>query len=168
MAVARVERRLAAILAADIVGYSRLIGVDEALSLGAVKALWTDLIDQLIADHNGRIAKLMGDEAIVEFGSVVDAVACAVASQKALADRAATPSDPLRVFPIGINLGDVVVDIDDVLGDGVIVAARLEQLCAPSDVLVTGTAYDQLQGKLDVALDFVGEHHVKSISGRTS
>ncbi len=122
------------------------------------------MIDPLLAEHQGRIVKLMGDGAIVEFGSVVDAVACAVAMQKAVAEhQAEAPADRRIVFRIGINLGDVVVEGDDLLGDGVNVAARLEQLCEPGGVLVSGTAYDQLQGKLGLPLEFTGEQRVKNI-----
>ena len=129
----RVERRLAAILAADIVGYSRLVEQDEATTLTAIKALREQAIDPLLAEHKGRIVKLMGDGAIVEFASVVDAVACAVAMQKAVADRQAkTPADRRIVFRIGVNLGDVVVEGDDLMGDGVNIAARLEQLPSPA------------------------------------
>ena len=107
----------------------------------------------------------MGDGAIVEFASVVDAVACAVAMQKAVADRQAkTPADRRIVFRIGVNLGDVVVEGDDLLGDGVNVAARLEQLCEPGGVLVSGTAYDHLQGRLGLPLEFTGEQQVKNIA----
>jgi hypothetical protein len=107
----------------------------------------------------------MGDGAIAEFGSVVDAMACAVGVQKGVEERQAdVPAEHRIVFRIGINLGDVVVEGDDLLGDGVNVAARLEQLCEPGGVLVSGTAYDQLQGKLDLTLDFVGEQRVKNIS----
>ena len=107
----------------------------------------------------------MGDGAIVEFASVVDAVACAVAVQKAVADRQAkTPPDRRIVFRIGVNLGDVVVDGDDLLGDGVNVAARLEQLCEPGGVLVSGTAFDHLQGRLGLPLEFTGEQQVKNIA----
>ena len=152
-------------LAADIVGYSRLVERDEAGTLAAIKALREEAIDPLLAEHQGRIVKLMGDGAIVEFGSVVDAVACAVAMQKAVAERQAeTPAERRIVFRIGINLGDVVVDGDDLLGDGVNVAARLEQLCEPGGVLVSGTAYDQLQGKLGLPLEFTGEQRVKNIA----
>ena len=161
----RAERRLAAILAADIVGYSRLIEQDEAGTLAAIKALRESAIDPLLAEHKGRIVKLMGDGAIVEFASVVDAVACAVAIQKAVADRQAkTPPDRRIVFRIGVNLGDVVVEGDDLLGDGVNVAARLEQLCEPGGVLVSGTAYDHLQGRLGLPLEFTGEQQVKNIA----
>jgi class 3 adenylate cyclase len=125
MATARAERRLAAILAADIVGYARLVERDEAGTLAAIRDLRQEVIDPLLAEHHGRIVKLMGDGAIVEFGSVVDAVACAVAVQKAVADRqAGVPADRRIVFRIGVNLGDVVVEGEDLLGDGVNVAAR--------------------------------------------
>jgi class 3 adenylate cyclase len=161
----RAERRLAAILAADIVGYSRLIEEDEAGTLAAIKELRASPIDPLLAEHKGRIVKLMGDGAIVEFGSVVDAVACAVAIQKAVADRQAkSPPDRRIAFRIGVNLGDVVVDGDDLLGDGVNVAARLEQLCEPGGVLVSGTAFDHLQGRLGLPLEFTGEQQVKNIA----
>ena len=161
----RVERRLAAILAADVVGYSRLIEQDEAATLAAIKGLREQAIDPLLAEHKGRIVKLMGDGAIVEFASVVDAVACAVAVQKAVADRQAkTPADRRIVFRIGVNLGDVVVEGDDLLGDGVNVAARLEQLCEPGGVLVSGTAFDHLQGRLGMPLEFTGEQQVKNIA----
>ena len=165
MATAWVERRLAAILAADVVSYSHLVEQDEAGTLSALKGLRCEVIEPLLAVHHGRIVKLMGDGAIAEFGSVVDAVACAVGVQKGAAERQAdVPAEHRIVFRIGINLGDVVVEGEDLLGDGVNVAARLEQLCEPGGVLVSGTAYDQLQGKLDLILDFVGEQRVKNIS----
>jgi adenylate cyclase len=165
MAIAWVERRLAAILAADVVRYSHLIEQDEAGTLSALKDLRREVIEPQLAAHHGRIVKLMGDGAIAEFGSVVDAVACAVGVQKGVAERQAdVPAERRIVFRIGINLGDVVVEGEDLLGDGVNVAARLEQLCAPGEVLVSGAAYDQLQGKLDLILDFVGEQRVKNIS----
>ena len=165
MAEERTQRRLAAILAADVVGYSRLMEQDEAGTLAAIRDLRREVIDPLLSEHQGRIVKLMGDGALVEFGSVVDAVACAVAIQKGVAARQAdVPAERRIVFRIGINLGDVVVEGDDLLGDGVNVAARLEQLCEPGGVLVSGTAFDQLQGKLGLPLDFSGEQHVKNIA----
>jgi TolB-like protein/class 3 adenylate cyclase/rhodanese-related sulfurtransferase/Flp pilus assembly protein TadD len=161
----RSERRLSAIMATDIVGYSRLMEADEARTLAAIKALRSDLIDPLLAQFRGRIAKLMGDGAIIEFGSVVDAVACAVELQKQAAARQTEVSPESRIlFRIGINLGDVVVEGDDLLGDGVNIAARLEQFCDPGGILVSGTAYDQLQGKLDRPLEFIGEQRMKNIS----
>jgi TolB-like protein/class 3 adenylate cyclase len=159
------ERRLAAIMAADVVGYSQLMEADEAGTLAAIKDVRGGVIDPLLARHRGRIFKLMGDGALIEFGSVVDAVACAIAIQKAIAARRSRASrEPRIVYRIGINLGDVVVDKDDLLGDGVNVAARLEQLCEPGGVLLSGTVYDHLQGKLDLALDYTGEQHLKNIS----
>ena len=164
MATAWVERRLVAILAADVVGYSHLVEMDEAGTLAALKALRREVIDPLLAEHHGRIVKLMGDGALAEFGSVVDAVACAVAVQKGVADQQdGVPPERRIVFRIGINLGDVVVEGDDLLGDGVNVAARLEQICDPGGVLISGTAYDQLQGKIDLPIEFAGEQRVKNI-----
>lgn len=164
MASHRIERRLVAILAADIVGYSRLVEKDEAGTLATIKRLRQGAIDPVLVEHHGRIVKLMGDGAIVEFASVVDAVAGAVAIQSAVAKQQTdVPAERRIVFRIGINLGDVVVEGDDLLGDGVNVAARLEQLCEPGGVLVSGTAYDHLQGKLGLPLDFTGEHRVKNI-----
>ena len=165
MPVSRVERRLAAILAADMVGYSRMVERDEAGTLEAFRALRREVIDPLLGEHHGRIVKLMGDGAIVEFGSVVDAVACAVALQKTVAKRQAEVAPERRLeFRIGINLGDVVVEGDDLLGDGVNVAARLEQLCEPGGVLISGTAYDHLKGKLDIVLEPRGTQRLKNIS----
>jgi TolB-like protein/class 3 adenylate cyclase/tetratricopeptide (TPR) repeat protein len=165
MAEARAERRLAAIVIADIVGYSRLIEIDESSTLGAVKALRTAAIDPLVSEYRGRVVKLMGDGIVLEFPSVVDATACAVAIQKAVAARQGdVPTGRRLIFRIGINLGDIVVDGDDLLGDGVNVAARLEQLCPPGGVLVSGTAYDQMKGKLGIPLDFAGAQQVKNIA----
>ncbi|MFO1039154.1 MAG: adenylate/guanylate cyclase domain-containing protein [Geminicoccaceae bacterium] len=163
--IARVERRLAAILAADIVGYSRLMEQDEAGTLESMHRLREKVIDPAIAEHRGRIVKLIGDGILVEFASVVDAVACAVAIQVGVAEHETDqPAGRGIVFRIGVNLGDVVVQGDDLLGDGVNVAARLEQRCEPGGVLISGTAYDQLQGKLGLPVEFTGEQRVKNIS----
>jgi TolB-like protein/class 3 adenylate cyclase len=163
-ATARAERRLAAIMAADVVGYSRLVEADEAVTLAAIRDLRRDVIEPLLNEHHGRIVKLMGDGAIAEFGSVVDAVACAVAVQRGVATRQAEVAPERRiVFRIGINLGDVVVEGQDLLGDGVNVAARLEQLCEPGGVMLSGAAYDHLQGKLDLPLEFAGKRRLKNI-----
>jgi adenylate cyclase len=164
MATARTERRLAAIMAADIVGYSRLIEADEAGTLSTIRELRREAIDPLLAEHHGRIVKLMGDGALAEFGSVVDAVACAAAVQKGVADRQrGVPPERRIIFRIGVNLGDVVVEGGDLLGDGVNIAARLEQICEPGGVLVSGTAFDHLRGKIDLLLEFAGERRVKNI-----
>ena len=165
MAAPRVERRLAAILAADVVGYSSLMERDEDRTLVRLKAHRQEFIEPLIAEYQGRIVKLMGDGALVEFASVVDAVRCAVLIQQGMVEREAGVPEAERIrFRIGINLGDVIREADgDLYGDGVNVAARLEQLAEPGGVVVSGTAYDQLQGKLDLPLEFAGEQRVKNI-----
>lgn len=132
---ARVERRLAAIMAPDIVGYSRLIDADEAATLSSIKTLRADVVDPILTEHKGRIVKLMGDGALVEFDSVVDAVACAIAMQKGVAaHQAGSPPDRRIVFRIGIVM--VVVEGDDLFGHGMNVPARLEQRSPPGDVLI--------------------------------
>ena len=160
----REARRLAAIMATDIVGYSRLIEANEKATLSAIRSLRSNVIAPAIAEHNGRIVKLMGDGAILEFGSVVDAVACAVTIQR---DARAQQRDMLPerriAYRIGVNLGDVVVEGDDLMGDGVNIAARLEQICPSGGLLVSAAAYDQLQGKIDIAFDDAGEQQVKNI-----
>src|SRR4051794_873872 len=165
MATARVERRMAAILAADVVGYSALMERDEDRTLARLKAHRREFIEPLIAEYQGRIVKLMGDGALVEFASVVDAVRCAVLIQQGMAEREAAVPEAERIrFRIGINLGDVIHEADgDLYGDGVNVAARLEQLAEPAGVVVSGTAYDHLQGKLELPLEFTGEQRVKNI-----
>jgi adenylate cyclase len=165
MAAVRVDRRLAAILAADVVGYSRLVERDEAGTLERLKEHRKALIEPLIAEHQGRIVKLMGDGALCEFGSIVDAVACAIAIQRGMAEREAeVPEDQRIRFRIGINLGDVVSDEGDLYGDGVNVAARLEQLAKPGGIVISGTAYDHLQGKLGCGFENLGEQRVKNIA----
>ncbi len=165
MATARVERRLAAILAADVVGYSALMERDEDRTLARLKAHRQEFVEPLIAEYQGRVVKLMGDGALCEFASVVDAVRCAVLIQQGMAEREADVPEAERIrFRIGINLGDVIHEADgDLYGDGVNVAARLEQLAEPGGVVVSGTAYDQLHGKLDLTLEFAGEQRVKNI-----
>ena len=161
----RTERRIAAILAADVVGYSALMEQDEDQTLARLKAHRQELVEPLIAEYQGHVVKLMGDGLLAEFTSVVDAVRCAVLIQKGMAEREAkvTGSERIRLR-IGINLGDVIREADgDLYGDGVNVAARLEQLSEPGGVMISGTAYDQLHGKLDVTLDFAGEQRVKNI-----
>ena len=165
MPTLRAERRLAAILAADVVGYSSLMERDEDRTLARLKAHRREFIEPLIAEYQGRIVKLMGDGALVEFASVVDAVRCAVLIQQGMTQREAAVPEAERIrFRIGINLGDVIREADgDLYGDGVNIAARLEQLAKPGGVAVSGTAYDQLQGKLDLPLEFAGEQRVKNI-----
>jgi adenylate cyclase len=133
----RVERKLAAILAADVVGYSRLVGADEAGTIARLKALRKEFIEPTVAEYRGRFVKLMGDGALVEFASAVDAVECAVAVQNGVAERqAAEPGDRRIQFRIGINVGDIIVEDGDILGDGVNVAARLEGLAEPGGICV--------------------------------
>jgi class 3 adenylate cyclase/TolB-like protein/tetratricopeptide (TPR) repeat protein len=161
----RTVRRLAAVLAADVVGYSGKIEADESSTLAALKDVQATTIDPLLAENSGRIVKTMGDGFIAEFSSVVDAVTFAVAMQKSVPERQqGTVPEKRLVYRIGINLGDVVVEGDDLLGDGVNVAARLEQICKPGGILISGTAFDQLQGKLGLPLDFTGEQQVKNIN----
>jgi adenylate cyclase len=162
---AKVERRLAAILAADVVGYSRLIGADETGTLARLKTLRHEFIDPIIAEHRGRIVKLMGDGALVEFASVVDAVECAVTIQRGMAERNEDVPEEQRIrFRIGINLGDIVVEGDDIYGDGVNVAARLEGLAHPGGICIARSARDQVRDKLDLILDDLGEVEVKNIA----
>src|SRR3954468_6849208 len=165
MTTARVERRLSAILAADVVGYSSLMERDEDRTLARLKAHRREFVEPLIAEYQGRIVKLMGDGALCEFASVVDAVRCAVLIQQGMAKREAAVPEAERIrFRIGINLGDVIHEADgDLYGAGGTVAARLEQLAEPGGVVVSGTAYDHLQGKLDLPLEFAGEQRVKNI-----
>lgn len=164
MAAPRVERRLAAILAADVVGYSRLVERDEADTLPRLKAHRKELVEPLVAEHGGRVVKLMGDGILCEFPSVVDAVQCAVLIQKGMAVREAdVPSHREIRLRIGINLGDVVHEEGDLYGDGVNIAARLEQLAESGGIAISGTAHDQLQGKLGCGFAFLGEQRVKNI-----
>jgi TolB-like protein/class 3 adenylate cyclase/Flp pilus assembly protein TadD len=160
----RMERRLAAILAADVVGYSRLMNRDEAGTLAALKSHRGEVIDPQIAEHNGRIVKLMGDGVLTEFASVVDAVTCAVEIQQAMAGRnAEIPEDERIAFRIGINLGDIIVEGEDIYGDGVNIAARLEGLAEPGGVCISDDVYRQISNKLDFAFKDLGDQKVKNI-----
>jgi adenylate cyclase len=159
------KRRLAAILAADMVGYSRLMGSDEEGVIARHKACRERVIEPLISANNGRLVKTMGDGLLVEFPSVVDAVKCAIAVQEGVAASEATSSEDQRIrFRIGINLGDIVVDGDDILGDGVNVAARLEGLAEPGSIVVSDLVYRSVQGKLDLPFEDLGEITVKNIA----
>jgi adenylate cyclase len=161
----RMERKLVAILAADVVGYSRLMGADEEGTLAVLKAHRRDLIDPKIAEHHGRTVKLTGDGALVEFGSLVDAMRCAVEIQNGMVRRNAdVPADRRIAFRIGINLGDVIVDGDDIYGEGVNVAARLEGLAEPGGICISGTSHEMIQGRLDVPFRDLGAHEVKNIA----
>jgi TolB-like protein/class 3 adenylate cyclase len=157
-------RRLAAILAADVAGYSRLMGEDEEGTLAALKTLWYDLSHPKIKEHHGRIVKTTGDGLLVEFGSVVDAVRCAVDVQREMAARnAAVPAERRIEFRMGINLGDIIKDKGDIYGDGVNVAARLEALAEPGGICVSRVVRDQVRDKLDFAFEDGGEQQVKNI-----
>jgi adenylate cyclase len=158
-------RRLAAILAADVAGYSRLMGVDEEVTLAALKTLRRDLSDPKIREHHGRIVKTTGDGLLVEFGSVVDAVRCAVEVQREMAERNTSILPARRIeFRIGINLGDIIKDKGDIYGDGVNVAARLEALAEPGGICVSRVVRDQVRDKLDFAFEDGGEQQVKNIA----
>jgi TolB-like protein/class 3 adenylate cyclase len=159
------ERRLAAILAADVVGYSRLMEADEVGVLGALKSHRVELINPRIADHHGNIIKLMGDGALVEFASVVDAVECALAIQKGMAERNAETTEERRIdLRIGVHLGDVMVEGEDIYGDGVNIASRLEGLSEPGGICISQQAFDQIETKLDLTYEDLGNQRVKNIA----
>ena len=159
------DRRLAAILAADVVGYSRLMEQNETETFERLRAHRKELFEPEIERHQGRIFKLMGDGLLAEFGSVVAAVECAVVLQRGMADRNAGLTNDRRIdVRMGVNLGDVIVEGTDVHGDGVNIAARLQGLADPGGVMVSGTVYDHLRGKLDISFDFLGERQVKNIT----
>ena len=162
----RVERRLAAILAADVAGYSRLMGQDEAGTLARLRAHRRELIDPKIAEHKGRIVKTTGDGILIEFPSVVEAVACAVAVQRGMAERnAAVPEDQRIVFRVGVNLGDIIVEDGDIHGDGVNVAARLGRSCRTGwDLRVGARSTIKSRDRLDLAFDDMGEQTLKNIA----
>ncbi len=158
------ERRLAAIMATDVVGYSRLIRADEEGTIAALKALRADLIDPKLTEHNGRIVKLMGDGMLAEFASVVDAVRAAVETQAAVAEHnAGLPEDKRIEFRVGVNLGDVVIDGDDIYGDGVNLAARLEGLAEPGGICVSDKVYEEVRDRTEFAFEDLGEKKVKNI-----
>ena len=160
-----VERKLAAIFAADIVGYSRLMGADEEGTHAAVTELRRELIARQIAEHHGRIVKLTGDGFLAEFASVVDAVRCAVELQRRMAERnAGAPTGRRIEFRVGINIGDIIVEAEDIYGDGVNIAARLEALAEPGGICVSRVVRDQVRDKLDVVFDDMGEQQVKNIA----
>src|SRR5215472_9879230 len=158
-------RRLAAILAADVAGYSRLMGEDEEGTHERLKAHRRELVDPKIAEHSGRIVKTTGDGVLAEFASVVDAVRCAAEWQRVMLDREAEIGEDRRIrFRIGINLGDVIVEDDDIFGDGVNVAARLEALAEPGGICISRMVRDQIRDKLAYSFDDLGEQSVKNIA----
>jgi TolB-like protein len=158
-------RKLAAIFAADVVGYSRLMGADEAGTLAALKAHRRELIDPKIAEHQGRIVKTTGDGLLIEFPSVVEAVQCAVEVQRAIQDRNADVTANNRIeFRVGVNLGDIIIDGDDIYGDGVNVAARLEGIAEANGVCVSAVVHEQVRDKLDLVFEDLGERRLKNIA----
>jgi adenylate cyclase len=159
-----VQRRLAAILAADVVGYSRLMGANEVGTLAALKAHRKELVDSKIAEHHGRTVKLTGDGMLVEFSSVVSAVSCAVEIQRRMRERNAGVSEDRRIeFRIGINLGDIILEDNDIFGDGVNIAARIESIAKPGGVAVSGSVRDNVGNKLDLMFEDAGEQALKNI-----
>jgi TolB-like protein/Tfp pilus assembly protein PilF len=165
MAGERAQRRLAAILAADVVGYSRLMEQDEAGTLSTLKERRKGILQPLVTEYGGRIVKVMGDGVLVEFASAVNAVACAVELQKRMASANASLSDDRQiVLRIGINLGDVMVEGSDLYGDGVNIAARLEGIAEPSGIVISGTTHDYVKNKVDVGFDDLGPQTLKNIA----
>jgi len=158
-------RRLAAILAADVAGYSRLIGADEEGTLERLKTLRAEVIDPKIAEYRGRLVKTTGDGLLVEFGSVVDALRCAVDVQREMTARNADVTTDSRIeFRVGINMGDIVVEDGDIFGDGVNVAARLEAVAEPGGICVAARVQEDAAGKLDLVFDDLGEQQLKNIA----
>jgi adenylate cyclase len=165
MAEERVERRLAAIFAGDVAGYSRLMGIDEEGTLAAIKRHRRELVDPKIKEHRGRIVKLTGDGILVEFASVVDAVRCAVDIQRGMAERnLEVPAERRIEYRIGLNVGDIIIDDNDIYGDGVNIAARLEALAEPGGICVSRIVRDQVRDKLDFSFTDMGEQQVKNIA----
>jgi class 3 adenylate cyclase len=159
------ERRLSAILALDVAGFSRLVGADEEGTLARLKALRRDLVDSKIDEYRGRIVKTTGDGMLVQFASVMDAVRCAVEVQQRMVEHnAQTPEEKWIEFRIGINVGDIILDGDDIYGDGVNVAARLEGLSEPGGICVSLNVHDQVRDRLDLIFDDAGEQQLKNIA----
>lgn len=157
-------RRLAAILAADVVGYSRMMGEDEGGTLAALKACRRELFDPMVQRFRGRIFKVIGDGILAEFPSVVDAVRCAVEIQASMLNRAFGPAEKNITFRMGINIGDVIADGEDLYGDGVNIAARLETLSQPGGLCISGPVFDQIKNKLQLDYEDLGEQTVKNIA----
>ena len=160
----KVKRRLTTVLCADVYGYSRLMGADEAGTLGTLRRYRT-AIAGLVERHDGRIVNTWGDAVIAEFPSVVEAVQCAVEIQQEISNQDSDPPDPHRMqFRIGINLGDVMVDGSDIYGDGVNVAARLQELAEPGGVVISSSVYDQVHNKLSLGFDCLGQRQMKNVA----
>ena len=160
----REQRRLAAIVSADVAGYSRLMGCDESGTLAALKTLRREVIDPKICEHGGRLVKTTGDGLLLEFASVVDAVRCVTEIQAAMAaHNADIPVERRIEFRVGVNIGDIIIDGDDIFGDGVNVAARLQELAAPGSICVSGRVQEDVRGKLDIAFEDAGDQQLKNI-----
>jgi DNA-binding response OmpR family regulator len=157
-------RRIAAILAADVTGYSRLVGDDEEGTLARLRALRRELIDPEIVAHRGRIVHVTGDGLLIEFASAIDAVRCAVAVQRGMAGAAGGPPERRIQYRVGLHVGDVLADGDDILGDSVNIAARLEGIAEPGGICLSAAAYEQVRGKLDIAVADMGEQDLKNIA----
>jgi class 3 adenylate cyclase len=158
------QRKLAAILSADVKGYSSLMGDDEEATVRTITA-YREVMGRLIREHRGRVVDATGDNLMAEFASAVDAVECATEIQDALADRnSGLPENRRMVFRIGINIGEIISEGDEIYGDGVNIAARLKSLAIPGGICISGTAYDQVQRKLRLRYDFMGEQQVKNIA----
>jgi adenylate cyclase len=165
LALAREQRRLAAIVAADVVGYSRLMGLDESGTLAALKAIRREIVDPALSDHGGRLVKTTGDGLLVEFASVVDAVRCTLEVQTAMAQRnTIEPADRRIVFRVGINEGDIIIDGDDIFGDGVNVAARLQEISPPGGLCLSSRVHDDVRDRLSVPFADGGERSLKNIA----
>ena len=159
------QHRLAAIVAADVVGYSRLMGEDEAGTLAVLKAHRNELIEPKVTQYHGRTVKLMGDGALMEFTSVVDALRFAVEVQCAMGGRnREVPEDRQIVYRIGINIGDIIIEGEDIYGDGVNIASRTEALAEPGGICIARNVYDQVENKLDLGFEHLGEKEVKNIA----
>ncbi|MEM7025506.1 MAG: adenylate/guanylate cyclase domain-containing protein, partial [Pseudomonadota bacterium] len=164
MAKKPIARRLAAVFSADVAGYTRLMGADEAGTLARLDQMREQLLEPIISAHHGRVVKLMGDGLLIEFGSAVDAVDCAIAWQRAVADHEVGSGDRAMCFRIGINVGDIMVEKDDIYGDGVNVAARLQTEAEPGGICISADTYHQVHGKIDAAFDDLGERHLKHVA----
>jgi adenylate cyclase len=158
-----IQRRFAVILCADVVGYSRLMGIDEEGTFAALNATWRDVVNPALAEHRGRLVRTMGDGLLIEFGSVVDAVRCAIAIQRAIPARAPeTPPERQIRLRMAINMGDVITDGDAIYGDGIAVASRLESLAEPGGINVSRAVRDQVRDLIAVSFKDLGEHQVAS------
>src|ERR1700727_2325887 len=164
MAEQRVERRLAAILAGDVAGYSRLMGSDEEGTLARLNAHRRDFLEPKIVEHRGRVVKRTGDGILIEFASAVDAARCAVEMQRGMAERnAAVPADGRIELRIGIHVGDIIIEEGDIFGDGVNIAARLEGIADPGGICISDDTFRQVRGKIDVAFEDAGDQQLKNI-----